>query len=70
MVASFYVNEGSSTNPQIFVEFNIERAIGGKANDLNLRIHNLSESSRNAIGNELITDVQVEAGYIPNGGTG
>jgi len=62
-----YVNQGASTSRQIYVDFNIEKSISGKANDASIRIYNLNESSRNSIGNEF-TDVEIEAGYIPNGG--
>lgn len=64
---SLMVNPGIETDRQHTVEFQIEKSISGKANDTTIRIYNLSESSRNKIGNEL-TNVEVEAGYIPPGG--
>ena len=62
-----YVNQGVDTQVQQFVEFFVERSISATANDANIRIHNLSEASRNSIGNEF-TDVEIEAGFIPPGG--
>lgn len=61
------VNPGIETDPQLRVEFDIEKSISGTANELVVRIFNLSETSRNAIGKEL-TDVEIQAGYIPPGG--
>ena len=64
---SLVVNPGFETDNQITVSFDIQKSISGTANDAVVRIHNLSEASRNSIGREY-TDITVEAGYIPGDG--
>lgn len=63
-----YVGRGGETGKQIYIHFIVEKSISSKANDATIRIHNLSPSSRNSIGTEF-TNVEIEAGYIPPGGT-
>ena len=61
------VNAGAETDKQLKVEFTIEKSISGTANELEVRIHNLAEETRNAIDKEF-SDVEIQAGYIPPGG--
>lgn len=61
------VNPGIETNNQQRIEFNIEKSISSTANELVVRIYNLSERSRNAVGREL-SDIEIQAGHIPRQG--
>lgn len=59
------INPGESLDQQLRIEFSIEKSISSKQNESVIKLWNLSESSRNSIGEEL-TDVMLEAGYQSN----
>lgn len=63
------INPGDDTDKQIKVEFEIDRNLSSEANTGSLKIWNLGEGLRQAIGKELDT-VTIEAGYIPSDGEG
>jgi hypothetical protein len=53
---------------QIRIVFTVTKGVSSTQNSANIKIYNLKESHRNAIGEEL-DDLTLEAGYIPPGKT-
>ncbi|QIG74971.1 putative structural protein [Rhizobium phage RHph_I72] len=54
---------------ELRVQFHVTKSISGSANTMDLKIWNLNEGHRNAVGKEL-SQVIIEAGYIPPEGGG
>lgn len=61
---SVIINPGGVNLHEIKIEFDITKSISSTQNTANIKIWNLSETSRNALGKELDT-ITLEAGYIP-----
>ena len=57
------INAGQDTDRELKIAFSAARSLSSSANDGTIRIWNLSEGHRNAMGREL-EDVRLEAGYI------
>lgn len=66
---SIVVNPGGINVHELKIEFSISKSISSTQNSAEIKIYNLSESSRNALGKEL-DDITLEAGYIPPNGGG
>src|SRR5690606_16041429 len=66
---SLVLNEGGTNLHDIKIAFSITKNISSTQNAAEIRIWNLSESSRNALGKEL-DDITLEAGYLPPEGGG
>ena len=63
------INPGGVETPQIRIQFDVSKSISSQPNSATIRIFNLKESNRNAIGKEL-DNITLEAGYMPPGETG
>ncbi|WP_432443036.1 phage protein [Martelella lutilitoris] len=63
------INPGNETGHQIRIEFSINKGISSKQNSADIRLYNLTESHRNAMGKEF-DSITLEAGYIPPGDDG
>ena len=64
------VNPGTSTDDQVKIGFSVVKSLSSSANEATIRVWNLSEGHRNAMGRAL-EDVRLEAGYVPGeDGTG
>lgn len=66
---SLVLNQGPIQRHEIKITFDVSKSISSQANDATIRIWNLAESSRNAIGKEL-DQITLEAGYMPPGESG
>lgn len=66
---SLSINSDDSSINDLKIEFNITKGISSTNNSATIRIYNLKESSRNALGKEL-DDITLEAGYSPPEGGG
>lgn len=66
---SLVLNPGPVQMHEIKIAFDVAKSISSQANSASIRIWNLAESSRNAIGKEL-DQITLEAGYMPPGETG
>jgi len=62
--SSLSINQGSFNLHDIKIGFSVSKSISSQANSAEIRIWNLAESSRNAIGKEL-DQITLEAGYMP-----
>lgn len=67
--ASIKINEGGTNLHDLKIAFSITKGISSTQNAAEIKIWNLSQSSRNALGKEL-DDVILEAGYLPPEGGG
>lgn len=63
------INPGGLDGPQLKIEFDIIKDLSSEQNEAEIKIYNLSEKTRNALGTEL-DDVTLEAGYMPPGEKG
>lgn len=61
------INEGGLNLHDLKIAFDISKSISSTQNSASIRIWNLSEGNRNALGKEL-DDITLEAGYTPPGG--
>lgn len=66
---SLNINAGGANLHDLKISFNIAKGISSTQNDAEIRIWNLAESSRNALGKEL-DNIRLEAGYLPPLGGG
>src|SRR5690606_3380684 len=66
---SLQINMGGTATHDLKIAFTIRKGLSSTQNSAEIKIWNLSESSRNAIGKEL-DDIQLEAGYLPPEGGG
>lgn len=66
---SLRINDGDSNPKELKIAFTIQKGISSTQNSAEIKIWNLSETSRNAIGKEL-DDITLEAGYLPPDGGG
>lgn len=66
---SLVLNPGPVQLHEIKIAFDVAKSISSQANSATIRIWNLAESSRNAVGKEL-DQITLEAGYMPPGETG
>lgn len=66
---SLMLNPGPIQRHEIKIAFDVSKSISSQANSASIRIWNLAESSRNAVGKEL-DQITLEAGYMPPGETG
>lgn len=64
---SISINPGGISLHELKIEFTINKGVSSTQNAAIIKIWNLSESSRNALGKEL-DDVTLEAGYMPTSG--
>lgn len=65
---SITINPGGINTHEIKIAFDISKSSSSTSNSGSIRIWNLKESTRNALGKEL-DDITLEAGYIPPGET-
>ena len=66
----FVVNPSDTVaRHEMRVAFSVEKTVSGSANKFEILIWNLNSDHRNSIGKEL-TEVQLEAGYVPPEGGG
>ncbi|CTQ67107.1 phage protein [Roseibium alexandrii] len=63
------INPGGLDGPQIRVQFKVSKTISGSPNQIEVKLFNLSKSSRNSIGKEF-QGLTLEAGYLPPQGGG
>jgi len=61
---SIVINPGDLSDHEITIEFNIVKDISSNQNSADIRIYNLAEQTRRALGREL-DHVTLEAGYMP-----
>lgn len=66
---SLIINPGALQQQELKIEFSISKSISSKQNTGRIKIWNLNEAHRNAIGKEL-DDIMLEAGYMPPEGGG
>lgn len=64
---SVVLNPGGIDGHQSKIGFDVSKSISSTANNATIRIWNLKESTRNALGKEL-DDITLEAGYMPPSG--
>ena len=64
---SVVLNPGGVDGHQLKIGFDVSKSISSTANNATIRIWNLKESTRNALGKEL-DDITLEAGYMPPSG--
>lgn len=62
--SSIIINPGGVQQHELKIAFDISKSISSTQNSAEIRIWNLSESTRNSIGKEL-DDITLEAGYMP-----
>lgn len=67
--ASLKLNEGGTNLHDLKIAFSITKGISSTQNAAQIKIWNLSQSSRNGLGKEL-DDITLEAGYLPPDGGG
>lgn len=65
----FTVNPGGLQTHELRVQFKVSKGISGSPNEWEIKLWNLNEGHRNAIGKEL-DKVMLEAGYMPPEGGG
>ena len=63
------INPGPVSKHEIKIEFTISKGVSSSQNTAEIKIYNLAESTRNAIGKELDT-ITLWAGYMPPGEDG
>jgi len=61
---SIVINPGGILLHEIKIGFDVSKSISSTANSATIRLWNLQESTRNALGKEL-DDITLEAGYMP-----
>lgn len=61
------INPGDGTDDQIQIEFSVSKSLSSTANTASIRVWNLAEGTRNALGKEF-DGVEIEGGYIPPDG--
>lgn len=66
---SVVINPGGIQTHEIKIEFSVSKSISSTQNTATIKIWNLAEGTRNALGKEL-DDVTLEAGYLPPDGGG
>lgn len=66
---SLKINEGGINLHDLKIGFSITKGISSTQNSAQIKIWNLSQSSRNSLGKEL-DDITLEAGYLPANGGG
>lgn len=66
---TLFINEGGTNLHDLRIAFDISKSISSTQNSGTIRIWNLTESHRNALGKEL-DDITLEAGYLPVDGSG
>lgn len=64
---SLTINAGGVLQHELKIGFDVSKGLSGSANTAKIRIWNLSEGHRNAVGKEL-DDITLEAGYMPPDG--
>lgn len=65
--ATLHINAGPVRQHELKIAFDVSKSISSQANSATIKIWNLAESSRNAIGKEL-DNITLEAGYMPPSG--